>query len=197
MSEILLLSGGIDSVAIAAWRRPSLCLTVDYGQRPALAEVRAAIEVCRHLGLMHEIIRLPIENLGSGVLAGREGSSVSPHAEFWPFRNQLLLTIGAMCALRHTIQTVIIGTVSTDRRHVDGSEKFIQQIAALISMQEGSVEIVAPALHLSSLELIAKSKIEPSVLGWAHSCHSGNLACGGCPGCGKHSETMRAIGWER
>ncbi len=197
MSELHLLSGGIDSIAIAAWRRPELCLTVDYGQRPAIAEIRAATEVCRQLGLLHEVIRIPIGDLGSGVLAGREASAFSKHAEFWPFRNQFLLTIGAMYALRSSIRTVLIGTVSTDCRHADGSENFVKQIAALTSMQEGHVNVLAPALHLTPQALLAESRIESSVLGWAHSCHSENLACGICPGCAKHSETLRTMGWDR
>lgn len=197
MSELLLLSGGIDSIAVAAWRRPELCLTLDYGQRAARAEVKAASEVCRRLGLRHEAIQVPISGLGSGILAGRVQTEFSAHAEFWPFRNQFLLTLGAMHALRSAMQTVLIGTVASDQRHIDGSESFIKQIAALISMQEGNVEVLAPAQHLTALELVMKSRVDASVLGWAHSCHSGNLACANCPGCAKHSEIMRALGWER
>lgn len=38
----LLLSGGLDSTAIAAWQRPDVCVTVDYGQRPARGELAAS-----------------------------------------------------------------------------------------------------------------------------------------------------------
>jgi len=47
MSDLLLLSGGIDSVAIAAWKRPEICLTIDYGQRSARAEIRSSMQVCK------------------------------------------------------------------------------------------------------------------------------------------------------
>jgi 7-cyano-7-deazaguanine synthase len=197
MSEVLLLSGGIDSIAIASWRRPTRCLTVDYGQRPATAEVQSAGEVCRQLGLVHDVIQVPINSLGSGVLAGLPGSEFSPHEEFWPFRNQFLLTLGAMYAMRYSLHSVLIGTVLSDQRHADGSISFLSQIAALTALQEGGIEISAPAIHLTSPELVKVSSADSSILGWAHSCHTSNLACGTCPGCTKHSGTMRAIGWDR
>lgn len=197
MSELLLLSGGIDSIAIAAWRRPARCLTIDYGQQPASAEIESAAEVCRQLGLVHDVVQVPINGLGSGALAGRPGSEFSPHVEFWPFRNQFLLTLGAMCAMRYSLQRVLIGTVLSDQRHADGSVDFLSQIAALTLLQEGKIEISAPAIRLTSPELVKISEVDSSILGWAHSCHTSNLACGTCPGCTKHSETMRAIGWER
>ena len=51
MSAVLLLSGGMDSTALAAWKRPSACVTVDYGQQAAAAELKAATLVGELLGL--------------------------------------------------------------------------------------------------------------------------------------------------
>jgi 7-cyano-7-deazaguanine synthase len=197
MSEVLLLSGGIDSTALAAWRRPAYCLTIDYGQIPGASEIAAASSVCMALGLTHEVVKIPIAQLGSGALVGRPTSVVSPNPEFWPFRNQLLVTIAAMAAINHLAVKVLIGTVASDKRHVDGSETFVQRLNELLKMQEGSITLEAPAITYSSLELIRASKIDLSVLAWAHSCHSSNIACGHCPGCVKHSEVMHALGWNR
>ena len=33
----LLLSGGMDSIALAFWKRPEIAITIDYGQRAAEA----------------------------------------------------------------------------------------------------------------------------------------------------------------
>jgi len=197
MSEVLLLSGGIDSIAIAAWRRPAHCLTIDYGQVPAASEIAASSSVCSALGLTHEVLRVPIAQLGAGVLAGKPPSTASPNPEFWPFRNQLLVTLAAMVAIERHSAKVLIGTVASDKRHADGSEDFILRLNALLEMQEGGVTLEAPAIKLSSLDLVHESGIDLSVLAWAHSCHSSNAACGYCPGCTKHSEVMQAIGWNR
>lgn len=197
MSEVLLLSGGIDSIAIAAWRRPTHCITIDYGQIPAASEIAAASSACKALGLTHEVLRTPIGELGAGVLAGKPQSTASRNPEFWPFRNQFLVTLAAMAAIARNSATVLIGTVASDKRHVDGTEDFIRRLNALLEMQEGGVTLEAPASRLSSLALVRESGINLDVLAWAHSCHSSNIACGGCPGCTKHSDIMQAIGWNR
>ncbi len=64
--HFLLFSGGIDSTALAAWLRPNVLVTVDYGQRVADAEVRAATEIATRLGLRHELIRVDAGALGVG-----------------------------------------------------------------------------------------------------------------------------------
>jgi|ERR1019366_1699608 7-cyano-7-deazaguanine synthase len=197
MSEVLLLSGGIDSTALAAWRRPAYCLTIDYGQIPVSSEIAAASSVCKALGLTHEVVKIPLTQLGSGVLAGKPTSGASLNPEFWPFRNQLLVTIAAMAAISHLAVKVLIGTVASDKRHVDGSESFVLKLNELLKMQEGSITFEAPAIKYSSLELVRASKIDLGVLAWAHSCHSSNIACGHCPGCVKHSEVMHGLGWNR
>ncbi|WP_157463940.1 7-cyano-7-deazaguanine synthase [Deinococcus pimensis] len=59
MTTALLLSGGMDSVAIAFWRRPTHAFTVDYGQLAAQGEIDAAASVCGTLGITHHVLRVP------------------------------------------------------------------------------------------------------------------------------------------
>ncbi|MFY9512883.1 MAG: 7-cyano-7-deazaguanine synthase, partial [Rubrivivax sp.] len=54
----LLLSGGMDSLCIAWWKRPDVAITIDYGQLPAQAEVAAAAAVCERLGVEHHVLRV-------------------------------------------------------------------------------------------------------------------------------------------
>jgi 7-cyano-7-deazaguanine synthase len=197
MSELLLLSGGIDSIALAAWRTPAICLTVDYGQQSASGEIGASEQVCKSLGLRHEVLRAAIPTLGSGRMAGDLNSPYSPHVEFWPFRNQYLITLASMLAISRGCNSVLIGTVSTDHRHRDGSPTFLNLMRETILHQEGEIELLAPAADLTSEQLVRASGVDHSVLGWAHSCHSSSLACGSCPGCNKHSQVMNALGWSR
>jgi 7-cyano-7-deazaguanine synthase len=195
MSELLLLSGGIDSTAVAAWRRPALCLTINYGQRAAIGETIAAAQVCRDLGLKHEVLSVGIPSIGSGDLLGETTSAHSPHSDFWPFRNQFLITLASMMAIKCGSDTVLIGTVCTDRRHRDGSRDFIDAMNHLLVLQEGKLRLQAPAIDLTSDELVRRSLVEPSTLAWSHSCHIANLACGRCRGCQKHSEVTAVLGW--
>jgi 7-cyano-7-deazaguanine synthase len=70
MKTSLLLSGGMDSVAIVWWKGPDIAITIDYGQVPAEAEIRAACAVASTLGIEHHIIHCDLASLGSGDMAG-------------------------------------------------------------------------------------------------------------------------------
>lgn len=192
--EAILLSGGIDSVALAFWRRPALAITIDYGQRSAQAEIDAASAVCSDLDLSHCVLHIDCSSLGSGDLAGTPPLSIAPVSEWWPFRNQLLITLaGAECLLRG-LPGLVIGTVKTDGVHVDGAPAFISMMSSLLEMQEGALTLRAPAIELTSTELVRRSEIPLEILAWAHSCHVSEYACGRCRGCAKHFTTMEELG---
>lgn len=191
----LLLSGGMDSVSIAWWKRPKVSIFVDYGQKPAQAEEAAGRAAAEAMGLRYEVVRADCSALGSGDLAGRPASAVAPASEWWPFRNQLILTLAGTAALQFGETELMIGALRTDEHHADGRPEFIEKISSLMEMQEGGLRVSAPAIGYSAPELVEASQIPQSVLAWAHSCHTGNLACGQCRGCVKHFETWEALGW--
>lgn len=197
MSNLLLLSGGIDSICLAAQFRPDICLTVDYGQRAAKAELKISTQVCQTLSLRHITVKADIAALGSGQMVGHDSSHLSENAEFWPFRNQFLVTLAGMVALNEGCTQIMIGTVKTDQRHSDGSSMFLELLHQLLQLQEGGLTLVAPALEMTSEQLIEVSGTPLELLSWAHSCHTGDLACGQCFGCNKHSRIMQSIGLNR
>lgn len=196
MRTALLLSGGMDSTAIAYWLRPEVGITVAYGQRAAIAEVRAAAEVCRVLGIAHHVIEADLSALGSGDMAGTAPGSLAPVSEWWPFRNQMLVTLAAMKATAIDVSKILIGTLRTDGVHADGKPEFLQAMNAVLRCQEGAISLEAPAIHFSGAELIKASEVTPDVLSWAHSCHVANESCGMCRGCRKHYETLEELGLE-
>lgn len=190
----LLLSGGMDSIAIAYGQRPELCVTIDYGQVPAEAEIAAAAAVCQAIDLPHEILRINCRAVGSGDLAGRPAAQLAPVREWWPFRNQLLITLAAASVIERGMQELLIGCVRSDAAHQDGRPEFIAAMSSVLEQQEGHLRLSAPAIHLESADLIAQSRIPWDVLAWAHSCHVSNLACGRCRGCQKHANVVEACG---
>jgi 7-cyano-7-deazaguanine synthase len=141
----ILLSGGIDSIALAHWKRPELAITVNYGQVPALAEMDASRAVARDLGLEHEIVSVDCSPIGSGDLAGSTPHDAAPASDWWPYRNQLLITIGAARALACGASRMLIGTVASDHFHADGRPEFIALMADVLRLQEGSLDLEAPA----------------------------------------------------
>lgn len=197
MKSALLLSGGMDSIAIACWKRPELAFTVDYGQLSADGEIQAAAAVCSSLNIPHEVITVDCRSLGSGDLCGKPSASIAPATEWWPFRNQLLLTLVGMRALSLESKALVFGSVKTDAFHSDGGPEFFQRMDEIFSLQEGGLRVIAPAIHLTTVELIKLAAVPSSLLAWAHSCHVSSFACGNCRGCQKYEAVIEELDHEK
>jgi 7-cyano-7-deazaguanine synthase len=187
--RVLLFSGGLDSSALAYWKRPDVCLTVDYGQRPARGEIAAAGAICAELKLRHEVVSVDLRSLGSGSLAGKEPSNLGHAEEWWPYRNQILITLAGMRFVSEGLREILIGAVRTDI-HADGRSPFLRCIARLMSLQEGNVTVSAPARSLHPNKLLELSGFPVSLLGLTFSCHVMEYPCGRCRGCEKHLDTI-------
>ena len=187
--RLLLLSGGVDSSAIAWWTRPDVCLTVDYGQAPAMGEIRAAAGICREMGLRHEVLEVGLGPLGSGLMAGRTASPVGNAAEWWPYRNQMLVTLAAMRFVGEGLQEIMIGALESDR-HLDGSRAFLEAMARTMALQEGGVRVTAPAHGYTPEELLRVSGFPTGLLGATFSCHAAGMPCGACSGCEKSLDLL-------
>ena len=191
--KALLLSGGMDSIAVAFWQRPEIAITIDYGQRAAEAEIAAASQVAKEIGMQHEIISIDCRAIGSGDMAGNDALGVAPVPEWWPFRNQLLVTFAAARGIVLGVAEVMTGSVSSDGTHADGRPEFYDAMDRVTAVQEGGIRISAPALTMTTAELVRHSGVPREILAWAHSCHTGNLACGQCRGCVKHYQVTKEI----
>ncbi|WP_445682728.1 7-cyano-7-deazaguanine synthase [Radicibacter daui] len=191
--KALLLSGGMDSIAVAFWKRPEIAITVDYGQRAASAEISAAAQVASELNIQHEVLSIDCRSIGSGDMSDNKALGIAPVSEWWPFRNQLLLTFASARALVLGAIEVMTGSVASDSSHMDGRLEFYKTIDALTRLQEGGVRISAPALSMTTEELVRFARVPRELLAWAHSCHIGNAACGHCRGCLKHYQVTKNV----
>jgi 7-cyano-7-deazaguanine synthase len=192
----LLLSGGMDSTALDWGVRPELTVTIDYGQCAAAGEIRAASAICDALGLRQRVIQVDCRTLGSGDMAGTEPSLVAPVSEWWPYRNQLLITLAAAAALQEGIAIIVFGAVSSDGSHADGRLEFFEAMGHALGLQEGGLELEMPAIHETTSSLCRRVDIPFEMLAWSHSCHLSEYACGRCRGCNKHRETMRELRYD-
>lgn len=148
--EAVLMSGGMDSIALAFWWRPALAITIDYGQRPARGEIQASIAACDDMAIEHCVIRADCSATESGDLAGVPALPIAPVPEWWPFRNQLIITLAAIECVRRRIPGMLIGTVKTDGAHCDGTPRFIDAILVLLAAQEGALTLETPAIGLGA-----------------------------------------------
>lgn len=182
----ILLSGGMDSMALAYWLKPDMAFTVDYGQTCAEAEIKSSEYLAKQMNMPHYVIHVDCSSLGSGSLIGKESLSISPAVEWWPFRNQLLVTLACMKGLGLGLSKLYVGSIRTDGdQHQDGTHEFYQLLSTAVSFQEGSIEVEAPAYNLTTDELILKSGIPLSWILHSHSCHTSNIPCMKCNGCNK------------
>lgn len=196
MKTALLLSGGMDSVSIAWWKRPSVAITINYGQLAAESEMAASRTICKQLNITHHIVEIDCRQLGSGDMAGSDADQLAPASDWWPYRNQMLVTLAAMKAISLGVTHLWLGTVKSDGFHRDGSPEFMQAISHLLSLQEGGMVVEAPAIELSTAELVRASGIPAGALAWAHSCHKANVPCGNCRGCNKFFHVFDEVGYD-
>lgn len=201
--RLLLLSGGIDSAALAKLIRPDHALFIDYGQRPAPQERRSSRAVARQLGIPYGSLSVGLGAIGAGMLNDEELLDGAPSPEWWPFRNQLLVTCAAAWAVKSRGQigaddrpiSVLVGSVRPDgERHADGRPAFYEALDVLLRFQEGNISVSAPALEFDTPELIRQSAVDDATLGWTHSCHRADIPCDDCPGCFKRSQVLAAVG---
>lgn len=193
MKRALLLSGGIDSNSIAWVERPEITITINYGQKAANTEISSAKEISRIINADHYIIDIDCSSLGSGDMSKNEANLNAPSSEWWPYRNQMLITFAAMKAISLNASELMIGCVSSDDFHKDGTKLFIKMISDLLEYQEGALRITAPAIDFKIHDYILKNKIPLSFLMWSHSCHKSNIPCNSCRGCNKYNQTMEMV----
>lgn len=190
----ILLSGGMDSIALSYWQRPEIAITLNYGQRAAKAEIEAASRVARLLGMEHHVLSIDCSSLGSGDLVGTKPIGDAPISEWWPYRNQMLVTLALMKAIQLNVCELMVGSVKTDAQHSDGTPEFYEQLSRLVSLQEGGIKVTAPAIRMTTIELIKEAQIPESILLFAHSCHTSNHPCGKCHGCYKYMYVKEQLG---
>lgn len=193
MTKAILLSGGMDSISLAYWKRPEIALTINYGQAAADTEIEMSSIIAKELGIAHHIVSVDCSSLGSGDLINGKAIEESPSSEWWPYRNQLLITLACMRGIGLGVKELMLGTVKSDGFHKDGTASFFQLISNLMEYQEGDIKISCPSIDLSTVELIEKSAIPKSLLHWAHSCHTSNTPCGKCRGCNKYIQTLTQL----
>lgn len=192
---ILLLSGGVDSAALCWQLRPNLGLFIDYGQLAAEAEREAASNIAESCGVDFYAVAVSFGGIGSGEMHAKGSRSKhAPVPEWWPFRNQLLVTLAAAKAVELNCKRVVIGSVSTDRCMSDGTPEFVSQLSDLLKMQEGGIEVIAPAIEMTSSQLVTISELPRKILALTFSCHRGTTPCGLCRGCTKRIELFEAVG---
>jgi 7-cyano-7-deazaguanine synthase len=193
IKRAVLLSGGIDSICLTFGIVPQIAYTIDYGQTVAEREIYVSKYICKELGIIHKCIKVDCRNLGSGTLANSEKHKLSPSAEWWPYRNQLLITLACMQGIKDEVEEIYLASVKSDSFHRDGTKEFYTLINTLVYYQESKMKIFCPTLNFYSHELANFYGVPNELLTIAHSCHISNIACGKCSGCIKQLKVRHEL----
>lgn len=194
--SVVLLSGGLDSIvsaAVAAKRsRPVLALTIDYGQRSAAMEIKAARGACHDLGVPQQTVCVPFfrEFKGNPLIgAGRAPSAASltrPRDVWVPFRNGVFIAIAAAYAEHLGARLIVTGFNREEAVDFpDNTRAFTTAInQALRHGMRRPARVVSYVQDLSKRQIVELGRAINAPMRHVYSCYRGGpRMCGRCASC--------------
>lgn len=184
---VILLSGGLDSTvvlasALAEGRSPS-CVSFDYGQRHADAELAAAVAVAAHYNVPQQTVDLKPAFAPLARDSALTGGSGGPYV---PNRNAILLSIGVAYAESLGAADVRIGAHREDYAGFpDCRPAFVEAFdrVAQLGTTHG-VRVCAPFSHHNKSALVRRGVELSAPLHLTYTCYAGtHPACGECAAC--------------
>jgi 7-cyano-7-deazaguanine synthase len=171
---IVLLSGGMDSAACAHYLQRNghtvRGLFVDYGQKAAAQEQRAAEQVAAVLGIhVSKVKLLSPQAFGCGEIPGRNA----------------FLIFSALMILGHDRPNAIAMGIHGGTPYYDCSPAFVESISRLVTeYTDACTRVIAPFVDWAKQEVFEyciESKIPIEL---TYSCESGGVSpCGSCLSC--------------
>jgi len=203
MSCVLLASGGMDSTTLAYWLQKKgvefVPVFINYGQHCAATEFATLQKV-----LPKEAFdKIEVVDVSS-IYKGSASRMIAP-ADLWndeisaddlylPYRNLLVLTIGAIVAQKKGLSKVYAAFINSNHaKEIDCSNDFFMALEPLLK-EYGSITVEMPFRYSSKFE-VAKIGIElQAPIGYTFSCQaSPQIPCGACPNCVDRLEALKKI----
>ncbi len=199
-TTVLLLSGGLDSVAALHHTRPDRAVGFSYGQPHRDAELTAAGIIAARRGVPFDVILLPdLRRLDP--TAGRDAAGVS--LAFVPGRNALFLTRAAAAYAKPGEQLHLVMGANADDygafpdcRGMFFAAAQAMLRAALVGVCD--VWISTPWLASTKVEIVRWCASQPDALADVRdsvSCYRGSR-CGACDACSLRAAAFKACGIE-
>jgi 7-cyano-7-deazaguanine synthase len=202
-TSVLLASGGLDSTTLAFWLRSQgigfVPLFVNYGQHCAKTELARLTEL------------LPAEEFGrarvvdiADVYKGSESRLIS-EANLWeqdvtaddlylPYRNLLLMSVGAAFAQAHELGDVYAAFINSNHaKEIDCSASFFDRLGGMLS-DYGTVKMKMPFRDKSKLEVATIGLQLNAPIARTFSCQVASVVpCGACPNCVERLEAIESL----
>lgn len=217
MKAVVLASGGLDSTVTAAVAKRDghdlSFLTVSYGQRHRI-EVDRACKVARALGIVnHVVIDVDLRAIGGSALTSdasvpKDRSEADRQRDipstYVPARNTIFLSLALAYAETIGASLVYLGANIVDYSgYPDCRPEFLNAFEAVARLGTRSgvegkrIEIRAPLLFLSKVEIIRLGVSLDVPFHLTHSCYdplASGAACGRCDSCRIRREGFLAAG---
>ncbi len=190
--SVVLLSGGMDSyTALLLELRdtpPSslLALSVNYGQKH-LVEVEFSKEQASRLVVRHVVSSVVLPGENNGALLGQPRRELDESASgfFVPFRNLLLITLGASMCQQIGARRLVLGCNLEDSQGFPDCKPAFIRYAELSLRESGyQIEIATPLVGMRKSEVRDLLYSLGGSLDQTYSCYLGMVPpCGRCPAC--------------
>lgn len=206
-NELIILSGGMDSVTLLYERQNNiaLALTFDYGSNHNKREITYAQFHCIKLGIEHIVVPLAFigEHFKSSLLQGADAvplgnyNDESMRSTVVPFRNGIMLSIACGMAESRGLKKVLIANHFGDHSiYPDCRKDFVDAMSQ--AMQKGTyegVEILAPYTMLNKTDIAIRGTKLGINYSYTYSCYKGGeIHCGECGTCTERKEAFKLAG---
>jgi 7-cyano-7-deazaguanine synthase len=201
--SVLLCSGGLDSTTLAyllvSHGKRFVPLFLDYGQHCARTEYA-------RLGtVLPEVVRRAIVSLDISAVYRGSRSRLVAEADLWreevqdedlylPYRNLLMLSVGAAFAQVHGMDAVYAAFINSNHaREIDCSAAFFGRLAELLAVY-GAVRVEMPFRDMSKLDVARLGLSLGAPVAATYSCQvSSKIPCGACPNCVERLDALAVL----
>lgn len=203
MKITVLASGGLDSTSIIYWLTQKGFevepLFVNYGQHCAETEYNTLQAVLpKRLATRIKVVDVSTIYEGSTSRLIKETDlwrdSISHHDLYLPYRNVLLLSIGAAFCQDSGSRDLCAGFINSNHAsEIDCSSKFFRQVGVLMR-EYGGVKVRMPFRRFSKKQ-VAKLAVKLGVpIGETFSCQvNREIPCGACPNCVERLDAINSL----
>ena len=200
---ILLASGGMDSTTLAYWLKANeidfIPVFINYGQHCVKTEYESLINVIP-LEYKEKIKVIDVSSVYKHsksrfiVPANLWEDKLSADDLYIPYRNVLLLTIGASVAQTLGFKNVYSAFINSNHaKEIDCSSNFFDRLEDLLT-EFGSIKINMPFRNYSKYEVARLGISLQAPIAITFSCQASSvIPCGACPNCVDRLNALKQI----
>lgn len=193
MDKIVVLnSGGFDSVCLCHYVREQFpdaeihSLHFDYGNRNHLMENHCTKKVCKKLGMINHVVKIPPIKWSSSTLYGRKSSDSFGDNQYLEYRNLIFLSYAASLAQSIGSHHIYVAVIKPFLGHefIDCKGEFFNSLEEVL--KDSDIKIETPFIDMDKWDfknIAWKNNITPKDFFSCNEPVLGIFPCRKCPDC--------------